>query len=51
MIRARYDLDLVMYWPHTSNYSINGIYTAVGDALKKKLEVCELKDGRMGAAV
>jgi hypothetical protein len=35
MIRARYDLDLVMYWPHTSNYSINGIYTAVGEVLKK----------------
>jgi hypothetical protein len=35
MIRARYDLDLVMYWPNAANYSINGIYTAVGDVLKK----------------
>jgi hypothetical protein len=35
MIKARYDLDLVMYWPHTSNYAIRDIYTAVGDTLKK----------------
>ena len=35
MIKARYDLDLVMYWPHTATYSISGIYTAVGDVLKK----------------
>ena len=35
MIKARYDLDLVMYWPHTATYSIQGIYTAVGEVLKK----------------
>jgi hypothetical protein len=35
MIRASYDLDLVMYWPHTSNYSIKGIYDAVGSILRK----------------
>jgi hypothetical protein len=35
MIKARYDLDLVMYWPHTATYSIKGIYDAVGTILKK----------------
>lgn len=35
MVKARYDLDLVMYWPHTATYTISGIYTAVGDVLKK----------------
>ncbi|MET4424260.1 nucleotidyltransferase [Bradyrhizobium sp. RT3a] len=35
MIKARYDLDLVMYWPHTATYSITGIYDAVGETLKK----------------
>src|SRR5690242_7990940 len=29
MIKARYDLDLVMYWPNTATYSIKGIYDAV----------------------
>lgn len=35
IIRQRYDLDIVMYWPSTSNYSIKGIYDAVGNVLKK----------------
>ena len=36
MVKARYDLDLVMYWPHTAtNYSISGVYTAVGNVRKK----------------
>jgi tRNA nucleotidyltransferase (CCA-adding enzyme) len=35
MVKARYDLDIVMYWPHTASYSISGIYTAVGNVLKK----------------
>jgi tRNA nucleotidyltransferase (CCA-adding enzyme) len=36
MVKARYDLDLVMYWPHTATaYSIGGIYTTVGNVLKK----------------
>lgn len=39
MVKARYDLDLVMYWPHTANYSISGIYTAVGDVLKRHWSV------------
>lgn len=35
IIRARYDLDIVMYWPSTATYTIKGIYDAVGDVLKK----------------
>lgn len=35
MIRARYDLDIVMYWPSTSTYTIKGIYDAVGQELRK----------------
>jgi hypothetical protein len=34
MIKARYDLDLVMYWPHTATYSIKDIYDAVGETIK-----------------
>jgi hypothetical protein len=36
MIKAFYDLDLVMYWPHTATYTISGIYDAVGNVLKQK---------------
>ena len=35
MIKALYDLDLVMYWPHTATYSISGIYDSVGNVLKR----------------
>jgi hypothetical protein len=35
IIRARYDLDIVMYWPSTSTYTIKGIYDAVGGVLKQ----------------
>lgn len=35
IIRQRYDLDIVMYWPSTVNYTIKGIYDAVGNVLKK----------------
>jgi Second Messenger Oligonucleotide or Dinucleotide Synthetase domain len=38
MIRARYDLDIVVYWPHTAPYTIEGIYDAVGGVLKKHWE-------------
>ena len=34
IIRARYDLDIVMYWPSTVTYTIKGIYDAVGGVLK-----------------
>lgn len=35
IIRQRYDLDIVMYWPSTVTYTIKGIYDAVGTVLKK----------------
>ena len=35
IIRQRYDLDIVMYWPSTVTYTIKGIYDAVGKVLKK----------------
>jgi hypothetical protein len=43
MIKARYDLDLVMYWPHTATYSIKGIYDAVGGILKKHWKIVNTK--------
>lgn len=35
MIRQRYDLDIVVYWPHDCDYTIKGIYDAVGRTLMK----------------
>ena len=35
MIRASYDLDLVMYWPHGTSYAISDLYNAVGQTLKR----------------
>jgi hypothetical protein len=35
IIRQRYDLDIVMYWPNTAPYTIKGIYDAVGKVLKQ----------------
>lgn len=35
MIKQRYDLDLVVYWPNTVTYSIKDIYDAVGAELNK----------------
>jgi hypothetical protein len=43
MIKARYDLDLVMYWPLGTNYAIRDIYQAVGDVLKRKWKVVNSK--------
>src|SRR5215831_21209233 len=43
MIRASYDLDLVMYWPHTANYLIKGIYDAVGQVLRRHWTVVNSK--------
>lgn len=43
MVKARYDLDLVMYWPFTATYSIKGIYEAVGDILRKHWKVVNAK--------
>jgi hypothetical protein len=35
MIRARYDMDLVVYWPHTSTTTIRDLYNSVGNTLKR----------------
>jgi tRNA nucleotidyltransferase (CCA-adding enzyme) len=35
MIRQRYDLDIVVYWPNGVTYTIKGIYDAVGKELQK----------------
>ena len=35
MIRTRYDLDIVIYWPSSVNYTLKDIYDAVGTTLKK----------------
>jgi hypothetical protein len=43
IIRQRYDLDIVMYWPNTASYSIQGIYEAVGDVLKKNWDYVNSK--------
>ncbi len=35
MIRASYDLDIVVYWPSSATYTIKDIYDHVGSVLKK----------------
>jgi hypothetical protein len=35
LIRASYDLDIVMYWPHDCGYTLEGMFTAVRDQLRK----------------
>lgn len=35
MIRANYDLDLVMYWPIGTSYAIRDLYNAVGQVLRR----------------
>lgn len=35
MIHQRYDLDIVVYWPSTVTYTIESIYQATGNVLKK----------------
>lgn len=34
IIRERYDLDIVIYWPRTTKYTIKSIYEWVGEQLK-----------------
>jgi tRNA nucleotidyltransferase (CCA-adding enzyme) len=43
MIRQRYDLDIVIYWPHAVTYPIKGIYDAVGQELQKHWKVVRSK--------
>ncbi len=41
IIKAGYDLDLVMYWPHTATYSIQGI-TGVRLTVRSVLQRADL---------
>lgn len=43
MIKDHYDLDLVVYWPHTSIFLIKDIYEAVGKVLKSKWQYVNSK--------
>jgi hypothetical protein len=43
MIRARYDLDIVVYWPYTVTYTLEDIYSAVGNVLKKHWKIVTSK--------
>lgn len=36
IIRERYDLDMVIYWPSTTNYTLKAISDGVGEQLAKK---------------
>lgn len=44
IIKASYDLDLVMYWPHDRTYTIEDIFTAVGTDLRKHWTVVQQKN-------
>lgn len=35
IIRQRYDLDIIIYWPNSTTSTIKGIYSAVGEELQK----------------
>lgn len=43
MIHARYDLDIVIYWPSTATYTIKEIYDAVGGLLQNHWKVVRPK--------
>ena len=43
MIRARYDLDIVVYWPHSAPYTIQDIYCGVGEVLQKHWSIVNSK--------
>ncbi len=43
MVRARYDLDIVIYWPQGITDTLKGIYNAVGDVLKQHYKVVNSK--------
>lgn len=36
MIKASYDLDVVLYWPEAFQYSLESIYKGIGSVLQKK---------------
>jgi hypothetical protein len=43
IIRERYDLDIVIYWPQTTQYTIKGIYDGVGTQLKTEWQYVNSK--------
>jgi len=43
MIRELYDLDIVVYWANDCGYTLQGIFTAVGEVLRKKWNVVNPK--------
>lgn len=43
MIRELYDLDIVVYWANDCGFTLQEIYNAVGDALKKNWKVVKSK--------
>lgn len=43
MISARYDLDLVVYWPDDAGYTIKGIYDGVGQVLQSHWNIVNSK--------
>ncbi|MBD2122163.1 nucleotidyltransferase [Trichocoleus sp. FACHB-262] len=43
IISERYDLDIVIYWPQNTNYTVESIYRAVGKQLKKEWDVVKPK--------
>jgi hypothetical protein len=43
MIRESYDLDIVVYWANDCDFTLQDIYKAVGDALRKHWKVVKSK--------
>lgn len=43
IIRQRYDLDIVMYWPYSVNYTLKDIYSAVGEVLGRNWDFVNSK--------
>lgn len=43
MIRELYDLDIVVYWANDCGFTLQDIYNAVGDTLKKNWKVVKSK--------
>jgi len=43
MIRELYDLDIVVYWANECGFTLQNIYNAVGDALKKNWKFVKSK--------
>lgn len=43
IIREKYDLDIVIYWPKNTQYAIKDIYDAVGKQLKTKWQYVNSK--------